>query len=268
LFTGGCAPEQPLAPEESLSEIVGGQETEGHPAVAALYGKLRNEDGGYLCTATVIAPRVLLTAAHCLDPAITGGELDYKVIFEPRLTAESIANGKVVASFDWDRQFSKDNLPGGHDIAVVILAEPVSVTPIKFNRDPITAEHKNQNTTIVGYGLDDGQNQTGAGIKREGVTPLRELDELLLYIGGPLMPRTCQGDSGGPAFLTMNGEPPTIPGEEVISQSRLRHVLLRAQQLVKTSRHLEAGLCQHDRIVEQICPRHAAVLAMGRLEHA
>ena len=53
------------------SAIVGGEEDPGDPAVVAIYAA--SSAGSALCTGEVIAPRVVLTAAHCI-PDRLGGE--------------------------------------------------------------------------------------------------------------------------------------------------------------------------------------------------
>jgi hypothetical protein len=94
----------------------------------------------------------------------------------------------------------------GYDIGVVILAEPTTLKPLRFSTDPsVSMGAKGQNVRLVGYGLNDGFGQTGAGIKRDVTVPVNNVDSLVLDTGS-LTAKSCNGDSGGPALLTVNGE--------------------------------------------------------------
>src|SRR5437764_96629 len=57
---------------------------------------------------------------------------------------------------------------------------------------------------VVGYGLDDGVQQTGAGVKRQVLTKLRSIASMLIGVGDTRH-GTCNGDSGGPAFMKIDG---------------------------------------------------------------
>jgi V8-like Glu-specific endopeptidase len=193
-------------PEETTSEIVGGTEDDGDPAVVALYGREPGAESGFLCSSTVIAPTVLLTAAHCVDPRVTQSDnIEYVAIFHPKLAESTEADRIKVVSTHFDPAFDPQALTSGHDVAVAILERPVTVTPIPYNRTPIEASHDGQPVRIVGYGVDNGANQSGAGIKREATTVLTDHDDLLLHIGDTFT-TTCQGDSGGPAFMNIGGQ--------------------------------------------------------------
>jgi V8-like Glu-specific endopeptidase len=202
---GACAQDEEFL-EETTSEIVGGTEDPGDPAVVALYGREPGAEQGFLCTSTVIAPTVLLTAAHCVDPRVTGSSnLEYFAIFHPKLSESTEADRIKVKATHFDSAFDPNNLPGGHDIAVAILERPVTVTPLPYNRRAITAADVGQPARIVGYGVNNGFEQTGAGIKRTATTTIVSQDELLVQIGN-ILTTTCQGDSGGPAFMNIDGK--------------------------------------------------------------
>jgi len=185
---------------ETGSEIIGGVNDTGDPAVVALFAHQPNASSGELCTATLISPTVLLTAGHCTLPA--PGEI-VEAFFNPTLSGTSRFAVKEVHS---NPAFSESNLNGGHDVGVAILAAPSSVTPLPFNTTPITNANVGQAVRIVGYGLNMGPAQTGsgAGTKREATTVLDDISAQLLHIGNNSK-ATCSGDSGGPAFMNIGG---------------------------------------------------------------
>jgi V8-like Glu-specific endopeptidase len=200
-----CAPGD--VPEETTQEIIGGEETEGDPAVVALYGREPGATSGFLCTSTLISPTVLMMAAHCVDPRITQSDsLEWTAIFAPNIRTATDADKVRVVSTHFDSAFDPMNLPAGNDIAVAILERPVTVTPRKINRKPLDPSMAwTTSVRLVGYGLSDANDNTTAGLKREVTTLVSSVTETHLGVGftGQTI---CSGDSGGPGFLTLDGE--------------------------------------------------------------
>jgi secreted trypsin-like serine protease len=186
---------------ETSADIIGGKADAGDPAVVALFAHPANQTSGSLCTATFISQRTLLTAAHCVDPAVVGANNVFDVIFGSNINAKGATSVRA-ASTKFDPAFDINQLQNGHDVAVVQLAKPVNVTPIAFNTN------RNLNTklpvTLVGFGVNSHDN-TGAGVKRTVQTNIVGLNNLLVQIGSSNQ-QTCHGDSGGPAMQVINGK--------------------------------------------------------------
>jgi len=197
----GCA--QPVAAEGSdSSNIIGGQKTSSYPAVMALFAGDIRSGSGALCTASVIAPKVLLTAAHCVSADEVGTDAQFLVLTGSDIR-KSPGSEIAVAAVMHDAAFNTSDVEGGHDIGAVILSDPLDVTPLPINRtNPVSlAGHT---VRLVGYGVNDGETQTGAGVKRAATTTLRAVDPKLIFLGDATHD-TCQGDSGGPALATIDG---------------------------------------------------------------
>ena len=97
---------------------------ERHPSVGSLLGKSRKGRYFQACTVSLIAPKAVLTAAHCVvgeDPE------DFWVTFDPVLS-QDIAVIHGVAHYDHRAYTQGTSRP--HDIAVVLLDEAVSRTPV------------------------------------------------------------------------------------------------------------------------------------------
>ena len=109
-----------------------------------------------------------------------------------------------VASTSYTPAFDIDDLSGGNDIAVAILAKPTTIPPLPLNRFPLSQQWNGKNVRLVGYGVTNGWQQQGSGTKRVTSTPLTNYDQRLIWFGTP-QKGTCQGDSGGPAFMTVAG---------------------------------------------------------------
>jgi MYXO-CTERM domain-containing protein len=189
--------------------IIGGATDSGDPSVMLLIGQRPNSASASLCTASVISPHVLLTAAHCVDPAVLMAS-DYRFSVFPGGDISSLKPADLlsVKETHFDPQFnpSQFGLTNGHDIAVVIMANALSQAPLPVNRAPLQDSMVGQPLRIVGYGVSDGNDTSGqtAGVRRSATTVLDSLTANFVKIGDPSH-NTCEGDSGGPAFLTING---------------------------------------------------------------
>jgi secreted trypsin-like serine protease len=206
LLAVGCAAES-AGTRESVddNEIIGGTEWAGDPAIVALYGKKPGEEKGMLCTSTLIAPTVLLTAAHCVDPAVVGEGLVYTALLGAKLTDQANPSPRIpVRSTHFDPQFDKNQLMNGHDIAVAILETPHTAAPMPWNRNPLPDSLVGTQIRVVGYGLNDGFQQTGAGIKRQHRIKVNGIDNLFVKTGS-FGGTICSGDSGGPVLANING---------------------------------------------------------------
>lgn len=188
------------------TKIYGGYPTPttDYKAVGAL---LINDD--LHCTATLIGPKTLLTAAHCLQ----GYESQVKSMTfilgsnktKPEATYR-ITNFIPHYSFDPD-----PNSTGYHnDIGLVYLSEQPSTEPVRLHREGPSWESiqtSKTKLTFVGFGYDmiDLQ-EFGKGIKRDGSWPINKVQDhhVVFHVQGM---NTCEGDSGGPAFLMIAKQP-------------------------------------------------------------
>lgn len=189
------------------SAITNGEADEGrHPYVGALVS-YDNKGMHLICSGTLIAPRVFLTAAHCLldEPADLSVSFD-AFVGAPRLGPDvEVHRGQAHAHPD----FVDETGPGDtHDVAVVVLDEPVTdvrpaVLPAARRLDNARLDTGDP-LKVVGYGREgyDGKRFFGGGGRRFAFSPFDRLEPFKLHLtqrgddGG-----TCRGDSGGPAFL-------------------------------------------------------------------
>ncbi|WP_394842407.1 trypsin-like serine protease [Pendulispora brunnea] len=206
LLAAGCSAEarnEAPTDESTDQKIIGGVDDPNDPAVVAVYARVPGATKGALCTGEIISPTVVLTAAHCITEVDPGSVHHVIPGFKFKEVPES--QWLAVKETHADPQFDAQNLPNGHDIGVLILQEPTTIAPLPFVRTPLPDSVVGQSVRLVGYGLNDGFGQTGAGIKREVTVPINSMDDKTLETG-TFSKKSCNGDSGGPAFLKIDGK--------------------------------------------------------------
>lgn len=140
------------------------------------------------CSGTIIAPRAVLTAAHCLD-----GNPD-EVRIWPGVGPEIVA-----ASFAFYPGFVFNE--SGYDVGVVLMDEDLPRTPVGVLTS--RAGQTGEVAIIAGFGRDENSDTTRL---RAGSTVLSSVSATYLEtIYSPPSSSICQGDSGGPIFLQQNG---------------------------------------------------------------
>jgi hypothetical protein len=206
-----------------------------HPNVGLIL--FYDADGRFRCSATLISPTVLITAAHCTDGTLgkTLVTFDSVIAEQPpapfpvaadptvgytqaEIEAAGYLSGTAYAHPDYS---NFTDLRNWNDVGVIVLDEPVTgITPAQLAPtsylDRFAQPRLNSTLfTAVGYGTEVRKPDSGPQkpqpmsyplIRRYAVMPGQKLTEQILQTNGnPNDTRgtggTCFGDSGGPVFL-------------------------------------------------------------------
>lgn len=189
-----CSPPSEGPPQVWQQAIVGGAVDPGDPAMMEMFGIAGNNV--VRCTVTLVTPRVVLTAAHCVRDAGTTARFG---IFpggdDRKITGKDLLPTTAAV---YDPAYPNDP-HDGHDIGLIVLATPLKTPPVPINRASLT-DAVGKQARMIGYGVTDGVAFTGDGVKRSASAPIAEVTSELIRIGKN--PHgSCHGDSGGPLLM-------------------------------------------------------------------
>jgi hypothetical protein len=170
----------------AMEAIVGGQPASSTYPEAVLLNMRTAENAWYSCSATVIAPKVVLTAGHCVD-----GIAEWYVYAGTNYRTSTKAE-----TYDWAENGASNVNPSHHDIGLVYLSDPIVLSSY-----PVLGQTKQPDGTSA---LSVGRVLDGTVTNSLYDAPITLTDGSSIgypydYSSGVVIQH---GDSGGPVFLS------------------------------------------------------------------
>jgi predicted outer membrane lipoprotein len=130
-FAVGCAPAENEEHEDDAQAVVGGNETLDEPAIGYLAHGLQVEGRWIVvlpfCTGTLIAPDIVLTAAHCVEEAKTKG---YTLHFGKGLPREPKVLVPVKQAVQHPAYATGTARNYAFDLGYLVLSSPIRGVPV------------------------------------------------------------------------------------------------------------------------------------------
>lgn len=146
------------------------------------------------CSATLVHPRLITIAAHCVDDGAP----------EEIFLGDTSDHDGPGRSVPVESCRAKGGPEVGEDFAYCMLAEPVtdvSIIPILYGCE-LELLQAGARALLVGFGYIDEDTPPPNGHKRWVEAPIAKVKEKTIDVGDPGH-SNCFGDSGGPAYLQL-----------------------------------------------------------------
>jgi hypothetical protein len=196
----------------------------GTPAGAIVGGGVPSADGigrsvvtivgsrGNFCSGALIAPQLVLTVAHCVQPGATYKIVEYGADRQPQL--RDVKRVAIHASFNMQAMLAHRATA---DVALLQLeaaATGKNPAALGMPRIPIAAGSR---FTIAGIGVTiRGEGKSGGIVRAAGLVATGRPGSLQIRLVDPVGQGArdglgaCTGDSGGPVFEDQSGGPVII----------------------------------------------------------
>ena len=162
---------------------------------------------GNFCSGTLIAPDIVLSAAHCVQPGA-----DYKLV---RYDAQRQPQLMTVRRIAIHPQFTMAAIAQNRasaDVALIQLSEPLDGNPIAVIGSPLEPLVAGRSFSVAGIGVSrNGDGKSGGVARTAQLVATGQPGRLQIRLVDPATNNTrdglgaCTGDSGGPVYEDRGG---------------------------------------------------------------
>jgi secreted trypsin-like serine protease len=200
-FAAACGSQPSLS--TSRRAIVGGTKDTADPAnvmVAMI------EAGA--CSGTVVSPHVVVTAGHCIDPALIGSGTVVQVFLgddnnDPSQW-QNLALWAALKERHLHPSYSKSS--ANNDLAVLVTKRALTIAPLPFNRSALSPSAVGAAVRLIGFGEIAPKNPTPTSsmVRYQTSTTLASIAAQTASTSDT-QHTACDGDSGGAMLMTLGG---------------------------------------------------------------
>lgn len=241
-----CAPTRQPASDNSLahagaldssSEIIGGTPVQKDAVISKSIVAIYDAAKRTMCTGSLIAENVVLSAAHCVgknpksmiiifsvntdevmdsvtsladlfkDPRVR--QVESAVVSSVWIARQRALTARMIANPGQPLTLTEAETKNTGDISVIKFSgkAPAEYVPAKFLTDSSLLKN-GATVTLAGYGYTDGAKRTGTGELREVQVQIHnaEFSQSEVTLDQTHAAGACHGDSGGPAYISVNGQ--------------------------------------------------------------
>jgi secreted trypsin-like serine protease len=187
----GCSAPAERETGVAASPLVNAHDDADDPPVVALM-----RGGSSVCSGTLIAPKAVLTAAHCLTLAPIAGVF---VGEDPAGDGRTLAADRAVVHPGYDPTTL------ANDVGILWLAEGADEADVATMVSAGEAVSPGGAARMVGFGVTQAASNVGPRTKHEGEATVAVVRPTSFDLT-PDPAQACTGDSGGAVFATFGGE--------------------------------------------------------------
>ena len=185
-----------VVPTSAAAVTNGTFDGSSHASVGALVVDLPGSGLTVVCSGTLIAPKVFLTAGHCTDGRTGPVYVTFESMLDPAVWTLIPGTPVTAPGFGHDRSDPRD-------LGVVLLEHaPAGIAPSQLASSNTAESLAGETVTNVGYGYYERRTGGGQpeflydGVRRTSTSIVKSVTPSLMRTGSGV----CFGDSGGPRF--------------------------------------------------------------------
>lgn len=171
-----------------------------------------SDEGEALCTASLVAKDLAVTAAHCVTPSSPSHPAVLTLLFGKNIHSVDANHTRLVDRVEVPAEWNP-HASAATDTSDVALVHFTGGLPLGYSASDLLPFDQTlsagQSVELAGYGISNASADAGAGILRKTqvkiANPHYSVSEVQLdqSQGGS----ACHGDSGGPAYVVISNHP-------------------------------------------------------------